>query len=177
MSISKEKLADATPDNAKINDGAILVLRRWLSDRYARSSFSNAFNDLLSKKEIEKKLTKMVKPYASAIEVIYFDVDDEIDLIQKDGDPPYELSIFLQYSPEQDADSLAIVTAAAKQIKELFKDGFWNDPKKRWQEIHLIDCYPIADTAMDMATYKKLRRFDVEHLSLRATPHQTVVGH
>lgn len=169
--LNKSALANIEPDRQlRLSLEATRTLQHWLSDRYARSSFSEDFNDLLVEKKIREKLPKIVVHFGKIIETIYFDVDDYDEVERNDREPPFELTIYLLYTLEQDADGLARTTEAASKIKELFSQKFYDAKLDRWSGIHLLDCFPISNEAMSVAQHNKLRRWQGDYLSLRARP-------
>ncbi len=73
------------------------VLRQWLSARYGRPAFPNAFEARLKKdKNLEKKLSSILSPANSQLVGIFFDLGEErtIDL---PPEQPYFLRISIVY--------------------------------------------------------------------------------
>ena len=171
--IDKAKLFANAPD--RVNSLAteeLRTLRQWLSNRYARSSFSNEFDRLLKASKFIDQLTKIVKPLGSTLEAIYFDVDDEDEIDRTDGDPPFELTIYLRYTLQHDEEGESKTTEAAKKIRALFKQVYFDKVSNCWRGVELKNCFVSSNHSMTVADHQKLRIWDTEYLSLRAEPQQ-----
>ena len=151
------------------------ILQLWLSDRYARSSFSNNFNDILKPKEFTKKWMKIIEPLGATVDAIYFDVDDSDDVVRKNGDPPFELSIYLRFSLTNDALGSEKATKAAAEVKALFRKSFFDEERQCWVGVHLKLCEAVSSEALTVAVHQNLRIWDLAYLSLRAFPQQLAV--
>ena len=174
VQISKLQLLDETHnEKLTLTREEQRILQLWLSDRYARSSYSNAFNDLL-KNKIKAKLPKIIEPLGPTLEALYFDVDDNEDIVQTNGDPPFELSIYLRYTQSDVEEGYKDTEGAAVAITALFKETFYDDRNRVWRGIELKLCIAISANSMTMATHQNLRLWDTAYLSLRAKPQQNV---
>lgn len=151
------------------------IFQLWLSDRYARSSFSNDFNDFFKHKKFRDSWMKIIGPLGETLQAIYFDVDDTENFIRTNGDPPIELVVFLRYSLSSDEKGIAKATQASEAITALFRKTFYEEKNGCWKGIELKFCSAVSDEALSVAEHQKLRIWDTAYLSLRADPQQSVV--
>ena len=61
----------------------------------------------------------------------------------------------------------AIITA--------FRERCFDQKTNKWREIELLECTPISDESLTYAMSLKLKRWNADHISLRAEPVQPMV--
>ena len=176
LQIDKLTLQNELPDKVHVlTREELRTFQLWLSGRYARSAFSNEFNDIFKLKKFKwKKWTKVIEPLGATLEAIYFDVDDSDGTIRTSGDPPFELVIFLRYTLNYDEQGLEKITAAANEINDIFKATFYDQANQCWNGVELKFCAPVSSDALTVAEHQKLRIWDSAYISLRASPQQPV---
>lgn len=170
--ISKKKLSGFEPDKiTTLSPDDHLILQRWLSARYRRSAFPEEFDSRIDKGDIPKRLAKLVGPTGPHIKAIFFDISDANES-ENSSDGNYELYIFVLYSEETTGNSYEVALKISNSITSLFQNRFYDKTKKTWNGIELTGCEPISDQVMPIAQVEKLRRWNGDHISLRAEPQQ-----
>jgi hypothetical protein len=171
--LAKDRLAGYEPHFAvKLTGDEHAILQRWLSARYRRSSFPDEFDKRLADARVPDRLTKILKPFGAVIVAMYFDVDKGEEVHHEGKADPYELLIYLLYTGRDDPQCLEKAEAAAKKINELFQAKFFDKASKSWSNVELEGCIPVSDEAMTYAQSFALKRWNGDHISLRAEPQQ-----
>jgi hypothetical protein len=153
------------------------ALQYWLAARYRRSAFPDAFNKHLSDTRLADRIARILEPFGASIIAIFFDVDEGIEREHESDEDPFTLSIDLLYSTEIDpTTSEAAARQAAEAITHAFRDRCFDAKTNRWRAIELVDCAPISDEALTYSMSLRLRRWNADHISLRAEPPQPIVG-
>ena len=164
LTIPKRELAVFQPNNkCQILLPEILVLQDWLASRYKRAAFPDQLNDLLSK--VDKTLEKVGKNAPHAIRAVYVEYEPENPVLEQ-GEL-YEVRIHIVFSTETpNAEKVAL--EAAERVSARFKQQFMKDGK--WQRLELRDCRAIADTAFTYYDISKMKRYRLDHISLKQAP-------
>ena len=121
-------------------------------------------------------MAKILEPLGNHIVAVFFDVDEGVEREHENADDPFTLSIDLLYST--DTNSTAAETAAltaAEDITAAFRDRCFDKTTNKWRAIELLTCTPISDEALTYAMSLKLKRWNADHISLRAEPVQPMV--
>jgi hypothetical protein len=162
--VSKDALAGFEPDGAFVLDGKGLdVLRSWLSSRYRRAAFPDAFVRRMDKTGVSKRLAKNLEPHGALISFVYFNLDDGRVLERPDGEP-YELSIVLVYPPGDDAEmSAEMADDLAEAVKEDC-DARLTDKK----QITIKSCIAISEDDLPVSRVRALTQWRLEHMTLKA---------
>ena len=169
--IAKNKLASLEPDSAFLLDGRGLgVLRCWLSARYNRSAFSNAFVDRMQTTKLDAKLAKILEPHGGLISFVNFDIDIDIDdgvVVDRPAGDPYSPSIVLVYAPGDDSEASAdaaekVVAAVVKICEERLNSG---------ADIVLKRCIAISEGDMPISQSRVLMQWRLEHMTKKAEGH------
>jgi hypothetical protein len=153
-----------TPDNLNI-------LKNWLTRRYVRGAFPNAFNTFMSNSKLAEGLKKLVAPTGNDLIAVYFDVDAGIMVERTDPKDPYNLYINLLYTTENHPESAQdTIDTLATKIKQLFE-------KKEAQGNSLITLEGCDSISAAVFPYKlaiEMKRWSFEHLSL-SNPDQPIL--
>jgi hypothetical protein len=158
-----------------LDPASLNTLQHWLAARYRRSAFPDAFDRHLDKTGVAGRLAKILGPLGNHIVAVFFDVDEGKEIQHDDGDP-FTLSIHLLYSTA--ADPFAARTAAnsaAQAITAAFHDRCQDKQTNEWRGIELVECSAISDEALTYAMSLKLKRWNADHVSLRADPVQPML--
>lgn len=162
--VKKSDLAQSDPDLAFALDGrGVKILRSWLSSRYDRSAFSDAFVERLKETKLSAKLAKILEPKGALISSVYFDID-EGKLYEREAGDPYALRIVLLYPPGVDPEESAnaadsVVEKVEILCQELLKSG---------TEILLKGCMAISEDDMPISQAKLLMQWRLEHMTHKA---------
>ncbi|KJM11403.1 hypothetical protein SS15_15015 [Enterobacter roggenkampii] len=152
----------------------LTILQTWLASRYRRSAFSDEFETRLKGVGLDKKLSKIVKPYGELILGVLFDVDEGKEIVHEGPDDPYTLDIMILHRADPDfeqAESAAI--ESAKLITKAFKDKFYKN--SQWQGIELRFCEPTSESVATYQTVRQYKKWNLDSLSLAADPQQLIL--
>jgi hypothetical protein len=165
--------AFAPRSDATLDPGGRAILQSWLASRYRRSAFPDEFERrLLRETKLAEKIQKAVKPYGELISGIFFDVDEGVEVVRDGPDDTYKLDIIILHVAEPDFDvAEKAARAVADAIEKAFTDRLF-DEATGWRYIELSSCEPIAETALDYQTFKQMKKWRLEHMSLAAEPQQ-----
>jgi len=103
---------------------------------------------------------------------MYFDLDKGQEIKRVGAEDPYELSIFLLYTEQDDPHSFEKAKEAAKKIEDMFRTLFFDRTNQTWKNIELSTCIPISDQSMTYAQSVEFKRWNGDFISLRANPQQ-----
>lgn len=153
-----------------ISESEKRTLKQWLSARFGRPAYPNAFEQRLQKKQgkdtIEKCIAKLIEPMVDHIVGIFIGLDGDKNIELEDGEP-YCLSIYIVYNTEQNA------MVAREQCEELAHSleslllKVYGTPDKA-DEICLEKCVALADNKITLADLMKVDQWRLEWLSLSA---------
>jgi hypothetical protein len=153
------------------------VLQRWLAARYDRSAFPDEFDRRLDKETgIAEKLAKAFKETGKYIPAIFFDVDQGEEKARSGAGDPYELVVTVLYLTDEDTDAAKnAADEAKKRIIEIFRARCREknaEGVEEWRWIELQAVEVISDNALTYAQSAVLKRWNADHVSLRADPPQ-----
>lgn len=159
--ILKNDLLPFEPDGAfQLSGRGLAVLRSWLSARYNRSAFPDAFVDRLKATKFETKLAKLLEPHGPLISHVYFDLDRGEVVERQDGDP-YELTVVLVTAPGDDPEQTAeAADKLADDIAEAAHERF--DGKGM---IELRDCLAVPESQVTIAQARTMMQWRLEHMT------------
>jgi len=143
------------------------VLRQWLSTRYGRPAFPNAFENRLKKNKTKDKLDNILKPMNPYLVGIFFDLGLE-RTIELPDEQPYYLRISIVYDAIQGLNARQVAEDCAIKMSELFNTTY-GDPANA-TDIALESCQAVADTHISIADLRKVDQWRAEYISLRETP-------
>lgn len=166
--IRKEQLADHVPSSKLfVTAKGLEILRRWLSARYRRHAFSDAFEKRFD--NVEGKFREILKKSSDHLRAILFDLDEGPTVESAELDDPYILDIYFVYTSEPNSsESLKAAQIAKGKIEKAFQDKYKDAGK--WKGIELRSCEIISDEALTYAQYLQLVEWRSEGLSLRSDP-------
>jgi len=141
------------------------LLRRWLSQRYNRSEFPDAFISWLKESGVGERFEKVGKSYSQWLEAIYFDLDDATE--RTDPTDPYALGISLVYA-EAVPDSEKKAEEAKNKLEEIFGKRCKVNSAWKWIELQYCDIY--SDEAFTLRAMNRFQRWRFEHRSLSGEP-------
>lgn len=180
--IEKQKLFDFVPGSDISLDGrGIGILQRWLATRYHRAAFPEAFEKRLrdavipGKRTFIKKIERILAEGGEHIRALLFDLDDGKNIERKTADDIYRLGIYVLYDSTKD-ESIANTAAekAAQELEELINTAFHSE-EAGWQNIFLLYCDPVSDSAVTVAQREMLKQWRLEHMSLQDDPPQPMI--
>lgn len=175
--IQKEYLPDIVPNlDIRLCVNEINVFRRWLSIRYARSSFPDAFEARLKTYKLDKKITQSLKKHGNFITGIFFDVDNGEEITRTAPEEVYTLDIILLYSTQTDPTCAeAAATEAKTEITELFRTTLLDTTGNTWREIELRHCDVLSDEALSYRQSTSLQQWRIEYISLAEDPPDPII--
>lgn len=170
-------LAHHEPDQLRLSADQVNTLQHWLAARYRRAAFPDEFDRRLNREtKLRDDLAKILKPLGNEIVSIFFDVDEGKEIPHSGADEPYSLGIYLLYRTDADPGaSEAAAVAAAEKIVAKFEEKC-RDDSGHWRWIELAYCDPIADSALTYAQSNSFKKWQADHMSLRAQPQQPTLG-
>jgi hypothetical protein len=178
IGIDKVKLNEYVPrPDIRLSPEDYAVLQMWLASRYRRSAFPDEFEHRLTREtKLAEKIAKAVKPYGELIVGVFFDVDEGEEVTRNGPDDTYKLDITILHQAEPDFDAAeSAARTVADAIANAFKQKLF-DPLKKWQQIELRFCEPVSESVLSYQTFKQLKRWRLEHISLAADPQQSVLA-
>jgi hypothetical protein len=117
--------------------------------------------------KLDKSLARIVARSGALISFVYFELDGGQVLEREAGDP-YELSIFLVYSPGDDPDGAEeAADAAAREVEDAFE--------AKLTEIGVISlksCLCISEDDLPVSQARLLMQWRLEHMTLKAEEEQ-----
>lgn len=166
---------DPEPLNS-ISIASRTTLQHWLASRYRRTAFPDEFEKRLTNaKDFREKFSKIINKSTNSILVIFFDVDEGVQVERQGENDLYLLSILVIYRTTGDPD---IAEADAKQacarIRALFLSCF-SDGKATWKWVKLTDCETFSEEALTYSQSRILLKWNVDYISLKADPQQDVL--
>lgn len=157
------------PDtNISLDDVEKRTLKQWLTSRYGRPAYPNAFENRLRRNKgkltIEKHIAKLVEKKIEHITGLFIGLDGDKAKELPDGEP-YCLSIFIVYNAEEGAAaSRKEAEALASQISSLLIETY--GPPDEADEICLEACEAVADSRITLADLMKVDQWRLEWVSL-----------
>jgi len=175
-SVSKTRLSGKSPNlDFRLDVRNRETLQRWLAARYRRTAFPDEFNKRL--KKLRDRVKKVLGPVGQHVRAVLIDLDDGATVEREGPDDLYELHVTLLYDSAHDEPGAYSATEkAAKKIEDIFEENFFSIDNGRWQYIRLAGCVATSDNAMSIADSEKLRRWDLDDMSLRRDPQETMLG-
>lgn len=179
-SIPKEALAAFLPlATHSLSPERQTTLQRWLAMRYQRSAFPDEFERRLKQKgiELDKKISKAVKPHGELITAVLFDVDEGADMVREGSDDLYVLDIMLLYAIAPDVDKAKeAANQAVAAIQTAFEAKLLTPNAGQWKGIELRYCEAISENGITYSQFSQMKRWNLDYLSLGAEPQQAVMS-
>lgn len=167
--LRKSDLAPSEPDPRFRLDGQTLaVLRSWLSARYDRAAFADAFVKRMRDTKADAKLIKALEAHGKNVSFTYFDIDNGECVERAEGDP-YSLSVVLVFNPGDDPDVAAdaadeAADAVEKALRGRLPDG--------GTSIQLEACFAISEDDITVSRARVLNHWRLEYMTHRAEDEQ-----
>ncbi|MEO5370430.1 MAG: hypothetical protein H7833_10225, partial [Magnetococcus sp. DMHC-1] len=148
------------------------VLKQWLSSRYGRPAFPNAFEKRLRKKykqkTVEKHIAKIIESESKYLVGIFLDFGDG-KLSELPEGVPYVLSMSIVYDViEGGLEATRSAEKISRALYELFIHAFGKFGVTT--EIALEKCTAVADDKFSLADLRRVIQWRLEYLSLREHP-------
>lgn len=143
----------------------VVVFRRWLSARYARSAFATAFEVLMNR--VKERIDRLAKKHGLTIRATYFDVDNNKLIERAESDEPYALAIYAVYPPDTSDDKAA---EFALLLAQIFNEEFCDPTTKLWAGIELTSCDAICEDVFPLALALSTKPWRVDHRSYSGQP-------
>jgi len=167
--ISKQQLAGAKPNtDFRLSPRELSILQNWLAARYRRAAFPDEFDRRLKvETEVREKIRAILKSHGAQVNAVFFDVDDGDEIPHNGIDDPFKLAIYLLYDTQTDEEAAREeAEEAAGLIEKAFKTKCLKE--NCWQWIDLVECLPIADTAMTYQQSKLLKEWRTDDISFQS---------
>ncbi|MCD9118356.1 hypothetical protein LT249_25285 [Pseudomonas bijieensis] len=169
--ISKAQLAvelSGPQDNYYISEPEKRTLKQWLSSRYGRPAYPNAFENHLKMKigkySVERLFSDLVAPVAEHIVGIFIGLDGDKNIELPPGEP-YCLSIFIVYRTDINAlEARESSERLATSLADLLTRAYGQPDEAT--AICLDRCTAIADSRITLADLMKVDQWRLEWLSL-----------
>lgn len=164
--VSKAELFAAAPDpTLSMSPDAKVTLQKWLAARYRRTALPDAFDKRLKDTGLHKQLASILEQNGEHIAALFFVVDED----EKPDGMPYDVVVYLLYSTAHDPSAaLAASTKAAAAIAKAFEAKCKSGAV--WTNFELLECEAISDDAMTIAMERRMKKWNADHLSLKAEP-------
>lgn len=178
VSVPKSVLGKFAPRaDSLLNAENRSIFQMWLASRYRRSAFPDEFEKRLKDSKLDAKISGALKQCGESITGIFFDVDGGDEVKRNGPDDTYRLEIYVLYGDAPDPDSAAIIAdEVTKKIEISFREKLTSPESGMWQQIELAACEAISEAAMSYQTFRQLKRWRLDHMSLAADPQQTTVA-
>jgi hypothetical protein len=165
VQLCKSDLAQFQPDPGFHLDGPTLaVVRNWLSVRYNRAAFPDAFVTRMKDTKADAKLAKALELHGKNISFTYFDLDKGQCVERAEGDP-YRLSIVLVFNPGDDPDLAADAADAAAEAVERAVAGRLPE---EGESIRLDACFAVSEDDIRVSQARVLNLWRLEYMTHRA---------
>ncbi|HEV2622405.1 MAG TPA: hypothetical protein VGU65_10005 [Frateuria sp.] len=151
---------DAKPYPYQLATQDLVVFRRWLSARYARSAFANSFEVQMDR--VRKSIDRLAKTHGTGIRAMYFDVDDNQLIERSEADEPYALAIYAVYPPATPDNEAA---EFATRLEQIFTKAFYDPATKLWAGIEITGCDAVAEDVFPLALALSTKPWRVDHRS------------
>lgn len=165
--IPKSALAAHEPDAAFVLDTrGLSVLREWLSSRYQRPAFPNAFVDRMKTTKADKKLAKAIEDFGAQISYVNFKLLG--GLVERASGDPYVLDVVLVYPEGKDAEeSRDAAEDVATEVESALR-GRLSD----LSVIQLRSCITLCESEITIAQSRQLTQWRLEYMTLSADDEQ-----
>lgn len=137
-----------------------VVFRRWLSARYTRPAFANAFERHMDR--VRTQIDHLAKSHGNRIRAMYFDVDDNQLVERSDNGEPYSLTIYIAYPPDTDDGE---AEDFAKRLKQILTKEFFDPATEKWIHIELVSCDILSDDEFPLSLVFGTKPWRVDYRS------------
>lgn len=173
--VPKDVLVNYEPNPSKrLSPESLAVFQIWLASRYRRSAFPDDFEQILQDSKLIEKIANAVKKHGEMLTAVFFDVDEGREE-KKEPDDVYVLDIYLLHAEEPD---YFVAEEAARKAENAiclaFKAKLF-DKQTGWRGIELRNIEVYSESTLTFKQSKLLKKWRLDHLSLRAEPQQAIV--
>lgn len=169
VTLHKAELASFEPDPRFSLDGQTLaVLRSWLSARYNRAAFADAFVTRMKETKADVKLVKALEDHGKNVSFTYFDVDNGQCVERAEG-APYSLKVVLVFNPGDDPDAAA---DAAEEAAAAVEKALRGRLPEGGTSIRLDACFAISEDDISVSQARVLNHWRLEYMTHRAEEEQ-----
>lgn len=169
VQLHKSDLAQFDPDPSFHLDGPTLaVLRSWLSARYNRAAFPDAFVARMRDTKADARLAKALEAHGKSISFTYFDVDKGQCVERASGDP-YTLSIVLVFNPGNDPDA---ASDAADEAADAVEKAVRGRLPEGGASIVFASCFAVSEDDITVSQARVLSQWRLEYMTHRADDDQ-----
>ncbi len=176
VTIDKVKLNAFTPrSDSKLSPENRNTLQLWLASRYRRSAFPDEFEKRLKEETLAEKIARAVRPHGNLISGVFFDVDEGLEVKRVEPDDTYTLDIYVLHPDEPDyMTAKKAAEESVQKIQEAFNNRLLK-PTKTWKYIELRFCEVFSEAGLTYQQFKRLKRWQLDHLSLAHDPQHPVL--
>ena len=161
--LPKSELAQFSPNlDLEMLPNELDILRTWLSARYRRAAFPDAFNLRIESTGLKQKLVKLSKKYNELISAIGVRIDDGKYQERKAGEP-YRLTILILYKSLEDFEESQNTALDITDQLEQFASKQLNSG----QEIFLEGAVSFSEEDLTLSRYKAFSLLDLEYISMK----------
>jgi hypothetical protein len=115
---------------------------------------------------MKDRISRILAPLGMYIHAVFFTVDDGEETKRVTPEDTYTLDIYLLYNTGDDPHKAAeAVAEACSKINHAFRSKLLTEG--RWRLIELRDCVAMSDEAMTFRQSLRLKKWNVDYLSLR----------
>jgi hypothetical protein len=166
--LPKRELAQFEPNPEFSLDGETLaVMRSWLSSRYNRAAFPDAFVNRMRDTKAEEKLVKALADHGKNVSFVYFDLDGG-QCIERTESDPYQLRIVLVFPPGDDPDAAEdAASAAAEAVQRAVSSRL-----EKGDSILLKACFSISEDDITVSQARVLTQWRLEYMTFRSEEEQ-----
>jgi hypothetical protein len=165
----KSDLSPFEPDPRFHTDSRTLaVLRSWLSARYDRAAFADAFVARMQETKADTKLAKALEAHGKNVSFTYFEID-EGKCVERAERDPYKLSVVLVFNPGDDPDAAADAADTAAEVVETALRGRLPDGGT---SIQLRACFAISEDDIPLSQARVLNHWRLDYMTHRAEDEQ-----
>ena len=155
--IPRPALLEAAPASIEVGRREVREIARWISKRYVRAAFANAFEERTAR--AQRKIKDLLRPASKFISAIYLLMDDQ----ELPSDQAYEVSVVTTMPPVLygNPNLRAEVDAAMMKVADLLG---------RTPGIQIAESEVISERDLSVAALEELKRWDYDSLSNREDP-------
>ncbi len=142
------------------------MLREWLSSRYQRAAFPDAFVERMKGTEADRRLVRALKEYGAHISFVFFKLQGGI--LERAAGDPYVLDVVLVYPEGDDAEeAMDAAEQAASKVESVLRSRL-TDPSV----VLLRSCINLCESEITIAQSRKLTQWRLEYMTLSAEDDQ-----
>lgn len=167
VQVPKDLLAAHEPDGAfALDDRGLSVLRDWLSSRYHRAAFPDAFVARMKSTDADRRLAKALREFGTHISFVFFKLHG--GTVERAVGDPYLLDVVLVYPEGDDAEeAMGVADQAAAKVEQVLLARL-----KDATVIQLRSCITLCESEITIAQSRQLTQWRLEYMTLSADDEQ-----